>query len=110
MAPKRALRLKTVRQSEYAVKGATARANAVAPQPSMRRSIRRREKLRNSQSQAVNKFLARAAKLFYICSTPPRRFGRGDRGARRRAKRFRLEMAPQRLEKIESAPGNGMGS
>src|SRR5271170_3305556 len=26
------------------------------------------------------------------------------------AKRSRPEMAPQRLEKIESAPGNGMGS
>ena len=26
------------------------------------------------------------------------------------AKRSRREMAPQRLEKIESAPGNGMGS
>jgi hypothetical protein len=36
-------------------------------------------------------------------------------GSRRRlgrltAKRFRPEMAPQRLEKIESALGNGMGS
>src|ERR1700678_4405693 len=35
----------------------------------------------------------------------------GDRGARvPDAKRSRPEMAPQRLEKIESAPGNGMGS
>ena len=33
-------------------------------------------------------------------------------GSRREAwaKRIRLEMAPQRLEKIESAVGNGMGS
>ena len=41
----------------------------------------------------------------------PRRFGR--RIAAREgptAKRSRREMAPQRLEKIESAPGNGMGS
>jgi hypothetical protein len=40
----------------------------------------------------------------------PRRFGRRDRGARLTSKRFRPEMVPQRLEKIESAPGNGMGS
>ena len=33
---------------------------------------------------------------------------RPDRGARGR--RTRPQMAPQRLEKIESAPGNGMGS
>src|SRR5271163_1386127 len=34
--------------------------------------------------------------------------GHRDRGARGpTAKRSRLEMAPQRLEKIESAPGNG---
>ena len=44
-------------------------------------------------------------------SFEPRRFGRRDRGARGlTAKRSRPEMAPQRLEKIESAPGNGMGS
>jgi hypothetical protein len=33
-----------------------------------------------------------------------------NRSARLTAKRTRPEMAPQRLEKIESAPGNGMGS
>src|SRR5271155_4708711 len=39
----------------------------------------------------------------------PRRFGgRGTSGPG--GKRSRPEMAPQRLEKIESAPGNGMGS
>src|SRR5271168_4756816 len=31
-------------------------------------------------------------------------------GIAREWKRSRWEMAPQRLEKIESAPGNGMGS
>jgi hypothetical protein len=36
---------------------------------------------------------------------PPRRLG-----ARQTAKRTRPEMAPQRLEKIESGPGNGMVS
>jgi hypothetical protein len=34
----------------------------------------------------------------------------GSRRERLTAKRSRPEMAPQRLEKIESAPGNGMGS
>ena len=34
----------------------------------------------------------------------------GRRGGGARARRSRPEMAPQRLEKIESAPGNGMGS
>ena len=43
-------------------------------------------------------------------SCEPRRFGRGERRERLKAKRSRPEMAPQRLEKIESAPGNGMGS
>src|SRR5271156_1541150 len=38
-------------------------------------------------------------------------FGRRDRGARGAdGKRSRPEMAPQGLEKIESAPGNGMAS
>ena len=42
----------------------------------------------------------------------PRRFGRRDRGARgtRRQNGVARKMAPQRLEKIESGPGNGMGS
>src|SRR5271156_5368193 len=35
---------------------------------------------------------------------------RESRRERLTAKRSRPEMAPQRLEKIESAPGNGMGS
>jgi hypothetical protein len=41
---------------------------------------------------------------------PCRRRAGAAPGARRAAKRSRPEMAPQRLEKIESAPGNGMGS
>jgi hypothetical protein len=44
-----------------------------------------------------------------VDSFEPRRFGRGI-AAREAARRSRPEMAPQRLEKIESAPGNGMGS
>ena len=47
-----------------------------------------------------------------VGSFEPRSFGRRDRGAGGPdgKKRSRPEMAPQRLEKIESAPGNGMGS
>src|SRR5277367_6786921 len=43
------------------------------------------------------------------CVTPKPR-SPGSRRERLTAKRSRPEMAPQRLEKIESAPGNGMGS
>jgi hypothetical protein len=43
------------------------------------------------------------------CVTPKPRSPRSRR-ERLTAKRSRPEMAPQRLEKIESAPGNGMGS
>jgi hypothetical protein len=43
------------------------------------------------------------------CVTPKPR-SPGSRRKRLTAKRSRPEMAPQRLEKIESAPGNGMGS
>ena len=41
-------------------------------------------------------------------SLEPRRFGRAQR--ERLAQNSRPEMAPQRLEKIKSAPGNGMAS
>jgi hypothetical protein len=73
----------------------------------------------------LNKFLARAAPLFYVCSCSrpvggrragrrcfePMRFGRRDLGRETlRTTRSRREMAPQPLEKIESAPGNGMVS
>ena len=71
-----------------------------------------------------NKFLAKAAESFYICSCAFALetaepivvlLNRGvsvDGIAAREVdgKRSRPEMAPQRLEKIESAPGNGMGS
>ena len=75
----------------------------------------------NSGNSHVDKFLVKVA---YICSVH-RRPGEGRRvdplnrgvslvGIAARegltAKRSRREMAPQRLEKIESAPGNGMGS
>src|SRR5271163_1133875 len=40
----------------------------------------------------------------------PKQRSPGSRRERLTAKRSRPEMAPQRLEKIESAPGNGMGS
>jgi hypothetical protein len=44
-------------------------------------------------------------------SIGPKRFGRGIRAREGpTSKRSRREMAPQGLEKIESAPGNGMGS
>src|SRR5271163_3752275 len=44
-----------------------------------------------------------------VAVTPERR-SPGSLRERLPAKRSRPEMAPQRLEKIESAPGNGMGS
>jgi hypothetical protein len=74
----------------------------------------------------LNQFLPKVAWLFYICSCTavPEETAEPivdllNRGvsvvgiaARENltAKRSRPEMAPQRLEKIESAPGNGMGS
>src|SRR5271168_5338229 len=73
----------------------------------------------------LNKFFARVACLFYGClyrvlpKGPPSGIvgvlnrgasAPGSRRGRLRARRSRREMAPQRLEKIESAPGNGMGS
>ena len=69
-------------------------------------------------SQALDKFLAKVASSFYICSNVPAPAEIAEptadllnRGASSlTAKRSRPEMAPQRLEKIESAPGNGMGS
>ena len=76
--------------------------------------------------EPLNKFLAKVAKSFYICSCAavPAEIAEPivdllNRGvsvagiAAREgltAKRSRPEMAPQRLEKIESAPGNGMVS
>jgi hypothetical protein len=43
-------------------------------------------------------------------SFEPRRFGPGTAAQEADGKRSRPEMAPQRLEKIESGPGSGMGS
>jgi hypothetical protein len=73
-------------------------------------------KLRNSKP--LDKFLAKVASLFYICSrvAAPAETAEPivdllNRGVSSlTAKRGRPEMAPQRLEKIESRPGNGMGS
>jgi hypothetical protein len=78
----------------------------------------------NATPKPLNKFLPKVAWSFYICSCTavPEKTAEPivdllNRGvsvvgiAAREdltAKRSRPEMAPQRLEKIESAPGNGM--
>jgi hypothetical protein len=72
-----------------------------------------------STRKLLDKFLARIARMFYVCSAPPYRpivdpnrgvsVAGGARGPDGN-KGVRRQMASQRLEKIESEPGNGMGA
>ena len=57
----------------------------------------------DERTRPLSPLLAGPNSLGEGCGAPPRLVGRLT------AKRSRPEMAPQRLEKIESAPGNGMG-